>query len=264
MNEPIIGDDDLQRYVDGVLDESRRAAVEGRLAQNPREAERMAKLRDFNAALHGAFDNVLVEPVPERLMQALAPSPARKPVPQRWLWAAAAASMACGLLLGWFVRGLTPEGNFAQSASANRLAQSLPHQAALAHAVYSPEVRHPVEVGAKEEEHLYAWLSKRVGTPIKSVKLAANGFDLVGGRLLPGEAGPVAQFMYQDGRGKRLTLLVTRKEKAGRDTAFQFLDERGIGVFYWVDGPFGYALSGDLSRAELLPIANAVYKQLNP
>lgn len=264
MNEPIIADDDLQRYVDGVLDETRRTAVEAWLAQNPRDAERMAKLREFNAALHGAFDRVLDEPVPERLMRALAPSPAHKPAPQRWMWAAAAASMACGLLLGWFVRGLTPEVNLTQTASVNRLAQSWPRQAALAHAVYSPEVRHPVEVSAKEEEHLYAWLSKRLGTPIKAVKLAANGFDLVGGRLLPGEAGPVAQFMYQDGRGKRLTLLVTRKEKAGRDTAFQFLDERGIGVFYWIDGPFGYALSGELSRAELLPIANSVYKQLNP
>jgi anti-sigma factor RsiW len=264
MNEPIIADDDLQRYVDGVLDETGRTAAEAWLAQNPRDAERVAKLREFNAALHGAYDRVLEEPVPERLMLALVPSPAHRPVPQRWMWAAAAASMACGLLLGWFVRGLTPEVNFAQTTSVNRLAQSWPHQAALAHAVYSPEVRHPVEVSAKEEEHLYTWLSKRLGTPIKAVKLGANGFDLVGGRLLPGEAGPAAQFMYQDAHGKRLTLLVTRKEKAGNDTAFQFLNERGIGVFYWIDGPFGYALSGELSRAELLPIANAVYKQLNP
>jgi len=81
MNEPIIADDDLQRYVDGVLDETRRIAVEAWLAQNPRDAERMAKLREFNAALHGAFDSVLEEPVPERLMQVLAPSPAHSPPP---------------------------------------------------------------------------------------------------------------------------------------------------------------------------------------
>src|SRR5450759_1436316 len=144
MNEPIIADDDLQRYVDGVLDETRRTALDAWLAQNPRDAERMAKLREFNAALHGAFDSVLEEPVPARLIQALAPPPAHKPVPQRWLWAAAAASMTCGLLLGWFVRGLTPDGNFTQTASVNRLAQSLPHKAALPPAVLAPTVRHPV------------------------------------------------------------------------------------------------------------------------
>ena len=94
--------------------------------------------------------------------------------------------------------------------------------------------------------------------------LSAQGFELVGGRLLPGEAGPVAQFMYQDARGQRLTLYVQREAKEGGETAFRYARENGIGVFYWLDGHFGYALSGQMEKPDLLRIATAVYQQLNP
>jgi anti-sigma factor RsiW len=49
-----------------------------------------------------------------------------------------------------------------------------------------------------------------------------------------------------------------------RETAFRFAQEGKIGVFYWLDGKFGYALSGEVEKGELLRVATAVYKQLNP
>jgi anti-sigma factor RsiW len=134
----------------------------------------------------------------------------------------------------------------------------------VAHIVYSPEVRHPVEVGADQEAHLVAWLSKRLGAQLNVPHLGSLGYTLVGGRLLPGERGPVAQFMYQDGKGTRLTLYVRANADENRETAFRFAQERGIGVFYWLDHQLGYALSGDVEKSELLRVATAVYKQLNP
>jgi anti-sigma factor RsiW len=130
--------------------------------------------------------------------------------------------------------------------------------------VYSPEVRHPVEVGADQEAHLVAWLSKRLGTPLKVPHLGDLGYSLVGGRLLPGERGPVAQFMYQDGKGQRLTLYVRVNPDDSGETAFRFAQEHGVGVFYWLDRKLGYALSGEVEKNELLRIATAVYRQLNP
>jgi anti-sigma factor RsiW len=124
-------------------------------------------------------------------------------------------------------------------------------------------VRHPVEVGADQQEHLVNWLSKRLGQQLKAPTLAKEGFDLVGGRLLPGESGPVAQFMYQDARGQRLTLYVSRSN-ANRDTAFRFSQEDRVSVFYWVDGKLGYALSSELPKERLLAVATTVYQQLNP
>jgi len=137
----------------------------------------------------------------------------------------------------------------------------LVRQAVLAHAVYVPEVRHPVEVGADQEAHLVQWLSKRLGTAVRVPDLQTAGFKLVGGRLLPGETGPAAQFMYQDGAGRRVTLYL-RHGSDPRETAFRYAREGNVSAFYWVDRGAGYALAGDLPREDLLALAEAAYRQL--
>ena len=98
----------------------------------------------------------------------------------------------------------------------------------------------------------------------KAPVLTREGYELVGGRLLPGDTGAVAQFMYQDGQGRRLTLYVSRVAKDGGDTAFRYSRENEVSVFYWIDGTVAYALSGAMSRENLLAVATSVYKQLNP
>jgi anti-sigma factor RsiW len=138
------------------------------------------------------------------------------------------------------------------------------HRAAIAHAVYAPEVRHPVEVTADQETHLVAWLSKRLGTSLKVPHLESAGYGLVGGRLLPGEQGAVAQFMYQDAKGQRLTLYVRTNMEHNKESAFRFAQEGNVRVFYWIDRRLGYALSGEISKDELLRVATAVHQQLNP
>ncbi len=245
-----ISESDLHKFVDGQLDPARVAEVEEHLAANPEAAERVAAYRRQNEALHALFDPVLDEPVPSGLL-------AKRE--SRWSlvrYAAVVAWMAVGGVAGWALRSALDMGT-PQSAT-------LARQAAVAHAVYVPEVRHPVEVGAEQEQHLVTWLSKRLGADVKAPSLADMGYALVGGRLLPAGDGPAAQFMYQDREGRRLTLYVRRGAEGNQETAFRFAQESGVGVFYWVDGPLGYALSGDLEKPELLRIANGVYHRLNP
>ena len=138
---------------------------------------------------------------------------------------------------------------------------SLPRQAAVAHAVFVPEVRHPVEVGADQEAHLVGWLSKRLGAELKAPTLADAGYRLVGGRLLPGDQGEVAQFMYENAAHNRLTLYVRPDAPNRGDAGFRYAREGGIDVFYWIDGPFGYALSGSTGRDDMLRLATLVYQQ---
>ena len=83
----------------------------------------------------------------------------------------------------------------------------------------------------------------------------------MGGRLLPDRGQPAAQFMYEDGTGRRLTLYM-RKESGLDNTAFRFAEGNGFGAFYWVDRPLAYAIAGRLSREELMTLATAVYGQL--
>ncbi|MEO8716665.1 MAG: anti-sigma factor [Burkholderiales bacterium] len=249
---------DIQAWADGRLIAERRAAVESWLTAHPEEAERAAAYRALNEQLRAQYDPVLTEPLPERLAGALS----RRP---RWR---AAAAIAGWLALGAVLGGITGWQLHAQRAPAP-LAQPetplLAHRAALAHATYAPEVRHPVEVGADQEQHLVAWLSKRLGAQVRAPRLEAEGMTLVGGRLLPRDPGPVAQFMYQSAPGRRVTLYVRTEGPDQRETAFRFAREGNIQVFYWIDRKFGYALSSaDLDREELLRLANVVYRQLNP
>jgi anti-sigma factor RsiW len=200
---------------------------------------------------------VLAEPVPERLRRALQRSRTR--VVARvagWM----VLGIAVGIIAGWQLHA----ARTAPTPSADGAA-AMARRAAVAHATYSPEVRHPVEVGADQEEHLTKWLSKRLGTQLRPPKLESVGYSLVGGRLLPGENGPVAHFMYQCNRGTRVTLYVRSDMAANRSTAFRYSREGNVDVFYWVDNKLGYAVSsGDISKENLLGVANAAYQQLNP
>ena len=239
---------DLHTYIDGGLSETAKAEMEAWLRAHPEDAERVRAYAEQNALLRTLYNTVLEEPVPPALLAVH---------PRAWRrYAAAAVIFALGIGSGWLIRGefIVPQV----------VSVSLARQAATAHVVYAPEVRHPVEVTANEESHLVGWLSKRLGTTLKAPKLAPLGYELVGGRLLSGPQGPVAHFMYQDGRGQRLTLYVSRQRGEPRDTAFRFSQEDRVSVFYWVDGNYGYALSGEIKKDQLLQVAEVVYKQLNP
>jgi anti-sigma factor RsiW len=246
-----VTDAELHAYVDGMLPARRCAEVEAHLTEHPDDAARVAAYRDQIAAMHREYDPVLSEALPDELRM-----PVRRLGPPLLRYAAVAGAFAVGVAVGWLLNTYTTERQAESSTWARR--------AAIAHVVYSPEVRHPVEVGADQEAHLVAWLSKRLGAPLKVPHLGGLGYTLVGGRLLPGDRGPVAQFMYQDVKGLRLTLYVRLNPDDSRETAFRFAQERGVGVFYWLDRKLGYALSGEIEKSELLRVATAVYRQLNP
>ncbi|PIF11816.1 anti-sigma factor family protein [Janthinobacterium sp. 13] len=257
MTTQAISEAQLHALADGVLPEEQRAAIDAHLRAHPEDAARVDAWREQNRQLRALFDPVLDDAVPPALRQAASPAAAngawRRPAMQA---AAAIVLLIAGGAGGWLLRGGDGTG---ASASPLTLARS----AAIAHAVYTPEVRHPVEVGAAQEAHLVQWLSKRLGTQLQPPALSPLGYHLIGGRLLPGDGdGPVAQFMYEDGGGKRLTLYVA-KERAGRqETAFRYTQEKDLSVFYWIDGQLGYALSASLPKRELGKIADAVYAQL--
>ena len=244
-------DTDLHAYVDGGLAQERRREVETFLSDNPEEHARVRAYQEQNRILHAFFDPVLAEPIPAKWQT---PPRARRFLTKRV--AAALAWIVVGGLLGWFLRG--------EMAGRSAKEIDFARQAALAHTVYTPEVRHPVEVTAEQEEHLVRWLSKRLGGTLKVPHLVDLGYELVGGRLLPGDQGPVAQFMYQEQSGRRLTLYVKTDPSSERETAFRYSQQGKVAVFYWLDRRLSYALSGEMQKDELLKVANVIYQRLNP
>lgn len=261
MNTLPITEADLHAYVDGKLPAARRAEVDAYLAQRPEETDRMRAYAAQNAELRALFNPVLEEPVPARLA-----APRKAP----WQWQRLVAGFAIAVVsgsAGWLLHGAgSGDVQFAQGGTLRTrpavYASGLAHQAAVAHVVYSPEVTRPVEIGADQEEQLVAWLSKRLGSTIRPPRLGKLGYELIGGRLLPGAQGAVAQFMYHDATGQRLTLYVSTEQSRNKDTGFRFAQEGPVNVFYWIDGKFGYALSAGINKGELARVATAVYEQL--
>lgn len=251
-----VTEQEVHAFVDGQLSPERAAEVALAVSQDPDLVQRVNTYREQNAALRTLMAPLLDEPVPVRLTRFATPS-ARFGLRNPWPLAAAASlllGVALGGALGWYSRG--------ESIVRGGNPISFQSQAALIHSVYSKEARHPVEVWAAEEEHLVAWLSKRVNEPLKAPKLAEFGFNLVGGRLVATHRQPTAMFMYQNAENQRLTLTVRRDVEDHRDTAFRFSAENNVAVFYWIDRDCGYALSGEIEKGQLLTIARSVYGQL--
>ena len=271
--------DILHAWLDDELAADRRAEVEAWLRDHPEEAARVRLWAADAQALRSQLEPVLAEAVPQRLTQ-LVWSHAPATLSSGWQrWAAAALVFVlgggAGAALTW---QLKPANTTAVTAAASTAGWI--QRAAVAHAVYVPEVRHPVEVKA-QEEHLSRWLTRRLNVPVKLFDLRAQGFELVGGRLLPDATGPSAQLMYQaiadpvmpgaasaaaDAKPVRVTVYL-RKPDNDTAAAFRYEQQGSLGMFYWVEGksemggPCGYALVGELPRERLLALAEAIFRQ---
>ena len=272
----------LSAWLDAELDPAEQAGVDAWLREHPEQAALTRLWAADRDALRARLEPVLDEPVPPALLQTVAIAGRDAPAANQPHWrraAVAAALVLGGIVLGSLIGAGAVSSSPATFAAlplpwrpAALAATSWPHRAAVAHAVYAPEVRHPVEVNVVEgsaseqkaqEEHLARWLGKRLNLPVRLYDLRPQGFELVGGRLLPDLVGPSAQLMYQNGAGQRVTLYLRRPE-AGADTAFRFQREGDLNLFYWVEDGFGCALVGKLPREQLLAMANAVYRQAEP
>ena len=271
MNAP--DDTLLSAWLDDELPPAQRAETEAWLREHPEDAARVRLWAADAEALRMRLDTVLSEPVPQALAQvAWRKAPDTLPGLRSQRWAAAVAVFVLGGAVGaGLMWRLQPE----LPALARSGEPAWVQRAAVAHAVYVPEVRHAVEVKA-QEEHLSRWLTKRLTVPVKLFDLRAQGFELVGGRLLPDAAGPSAQLMYQalpdtgvagaDGKPLRVTVYL-RKPDSNTPAAFRFERQGELGLFYWVEGESaeggacGYALVGALPKEKLLALAEAIFKQ---
>ncbi|MCX4137173.1 MULTISPECIES: anti-sigma factor family protein [Paraburkholderia] len=234
-----LGDPDLRplsAFADDELSAREHETTLVRLTTNPRAAERVANYRAQKAALTALFgephDDARCIVVRHRTSW--------------WQQAGVAAScvamgVALGSVPGWMSTNIAADSPvFAKRAD-------------IAFAVYAPEQRHPVEVAAPQRDQLVDWLSRRLGQRLSVPSLREYGFSLIGGRLLPGESGPAAQFMYQNTAGARLTMYVAGVPKDA--TAFRLFRDGNRSTFYWESQGTGCALTGLVSEVQLRSMA---------
>lgn len=257
MDPHTIDDERLSAWVDGELDArpEEREQVEAWLREHPQDAARVRLWAADREALRARLAPMLDEPLPGPLRALVLGRPAMAGPWRR-------AAMAAGLLLAGGVVGALVGRHWpppAEVAALPAAPAAWVQRAAYAHGVYVPEPRHAVEVRA-QEEHLARWLTRRIDVPVKLFDLREQGFELVGGRLLPDGAGKSAQLMYEDAQGLRVTVYL-RKPDVPTDAAFRYQRQGDVGVFYWVESGAGYALVGALPKEQLLALAESIYKQ---
>ena len=252
-------DTELSAWLDGEGDASQRERVEAWLREQPEAAARVRLWAADRDVLRARFDAVRDEPVPERLLDVLRASARRG---RRVQAAIAASLLLTGGLVGsmatwqWQAQRTSTLVAGAQAGTPAGWVQ----RAAYAHSVFTPEPRHPVEVRA-QEEHLARWLTRRIDIPVKLFDLRSEGFELMGGRLLPDANGKSAQLMYENPLTKERVTVYLRKPDADAPTTFRYSQQGTLGMFYWVEPGIGCALVGALPKERLLALAHAVYQQ---
>lgn len=273
-----VGEDDLHALVDGRLEPERAAAVEAWLADHPEAAARVAADRAVRRSLRARLAPVHDEPIPARLRVAEIAAQRgvrRTAIAGRWLPFAAALCLALGTAGGWLGRGAlapptpsasalpAPAPSISSAEAAAAPPESATRAAVSAFRTFVVEAAHPVEVRAEEKPHLVAWLSNRLGRPVAAPDLRAQGFRLMGGRLLPAGNEPAAMLMYDDDRGTRLTLYsrAVGTDADGR-SPFRYAREGDVAAFSWIDGGMAYVVAARTDEARLLRAAEAVGTQV--
>lgn len=243
----------LMAYVDGQLDDKRSAQVQHALANDAQLAAEVQAMQQQTLALRAALDPLLDQPVPSQLLQRMVEPP------RRWARVAVVALwIGLGAVAGGVGRSQWQSRGAPAALARAEGEQHFVRQAVLAYSVYTPDPRRPVEV--RNPSDLTTWLSHRLDRPIVAPDSLPGGLLLMGGRLLPGMPGkPAAQLMYQNAQGHRLTVYLRGMAKPTAQTAFRIVSSGGTTTLYWVDRDWGYAVTGDLSRASLLKAAQALY-----
>lgn len=249
---------DIHMALDGELPGEDSAAYEAWLAVNPEMQARRARYAGDAEALRAAFAGVLDEAVPARLTRvALGEKPPRGERRRSpwWLVAAAALLVAIGGTGGYFAASF---GNGSHDDSAQ---DQLAEEAIAAHVVYAAEKRHAVEVPASDLDHMQTWLSNRIGMKLVAPNLTDDGFQLVGGRLLPAGGHRAAMLLYEDGQNNRISLFVTAEPAAHGWGTYEQAGE-GPRAVYWLDKGYGCAVVGSLPDDRLGEVAKRAYEQL--
>jgi anti-sigma factor RsiW len=261
-----VEEEDIHAYVDETLSDHRRLHVEQALERNPVLVARVSDYFSLNSMVHERYKHVLNEPVQTRQQ----PRTLRRwrEATNRPHFAGLAAALAIGVGIG--VGANMGKNAIAQLLSGTVNTRSVSYEtpdafareAAIAHVVYMPSGYRPADMDADQEQEFVQLLANRLGTTVRPPILTKSGFELTDGCILPGDDGPVAQFMYRESKDERVTPCISHRKANTNTTAFKLYQDGSVNVFYRVDGNFGYAVSGGIDRSVLLQLSHDVYAQL--
>jgi len=256
MDRDHLSDPRIQDYIDGRLSGRDQAVVAAYLLAHPEEASQVDTLRRQNEALRGIGQEILDEPVPERLRKALYPPKvvsleSRRPRSLGFLEAAAAILLFCvGGGLGWFTNStLHP------TAGSDDLALS---DAASAYAFYRGQPDFPIEFPPDRNAELVSWITRSFQQEIAPPDLEPLGYHYLGGRLLPSGTNGAGTFMFESDSGERV-LVFFWPSGAPPKSVINVGRRDGTESRFWFGDGFGFAVIGEEANARLQNVADSVF-----
>lgn len=246
---------DVHLALDGELAADDRAEFERWLDAHPDMKAVSARFERDRTALAAALAPVVQEPVPTRLTHLASGKarPRRLPSLLRNV-AAAVVIFVAGGVAGYFAATLGP---FAGKQAADQFAE----KAIDAYVVYAADPAHAVEVGASDQHYLEGWLSKRTGLKLVVPDLSAEGFELLGGRILPVGKNAAALLVYRDKAGNQLSIYMTGDGETKAKGIYEPADG-GPTAIYWLDDDYGCAIVGSMPREQLREVARKAWRQM--
>ena len=282
MQKP--SDETLIAYLDGELDAGLRSEIEALIESDAELRDRAAALAASAEALRAAFEPVLHEPVPERLLAAargltIAQASAevvdfaaaqkarasRRLMDRPWArWAAAAG--VCGLVIG------SGAGYFA--GGHDTIVQTAATNPAAANWLDNIAGYHKLLINAGADDQALVDVPPDANDPARKVvqKLPADfklpnlkpwGLQFQGARYLVVEGQPATQLFYTTDNKALGPLTVVIGTTTKSDLAPTF-DRRGdLNVLYWRHHGHAYALVGTADIGYLWNISNDIEYQLD-
>lgn len=250
-----ITEDDLQGYVDKVLDSERQDEVELYLAQNPQASARVAAFKKQADALRAALAPVADEPIPVRLNLEHIVATRRTERTSAWRLAAAAVVLVvAGGTGGWAMRGIATPPSEGVAA--------LSQEASASFSTFAMGSDRPVEISADNRTQLASFASSTLGRAAVLPDLSKSGYRLMGGRAIATIHGPGFMLMYENDKGSRLVML-TRKMAVDQNKAMVGHADGRLNGWSWANDGMGFSLVGSTDSEVLHPLADDVRSQVS-
>ncbi|MBK5928025.1 anti-sigma factor family protein [Rhodobaculum claviforme] len=255
----------LMAHADGQLSPEEAAEVEARLEQDPDARATLSAWCMQGAAIRAAADALDTAP-PSLRTAALERELARALQRQGWrarlmgpMMGAGLRRIAAGVVLfaaGWGAHWIH---DAATTPYPGYVAEGLG-----AHQVFANDLLRPVEFTAEATEGALDWVAAKLDRKLSHPSLAPLGLELVGTRMLGTREGPMAQFIYEDADGHRMSLILAPHPENMPAAPLRMARWGEDRVGYWRDTQLDYAVVAQTSDMQIQAVAEEVARLLGP
>jgi len=250
-------DPDLHAYVDGKLSPERAAAIEAQLADDPARRDAVAAwMRDRDLIREAASGDHPTDLRTELLARELGRKVRARRV-RTSLMQPAVKQIAASILIfaaGWGGHALY----LPDSPGSDQAEPTYVVQATLLGTTLADGRVQEFDVSDARMQASLDWVSDQMQRKIESPKLDQLGLKVIGGRLVQGENGPLAQFTYQTEGDRQIIVSMTPHPDSEPSYPYAVRSVYGQSVAYWTSDGMDFSITGETDVKRLSILASAL------